>query len=161
MADADRTKTFVINGPEEAHRVVNQVYQQHLKPAAADGVIMQLEVKEYENDRSLQQNRFYWGPCLKEISQQAKVAGVQYTDEAWHQLFKRMFLGFEIEKVHVAGRKKPTIIRRLRSTRKLGVRAFSKYLDQLQAYAATELGVQFSVLRWQDFDATKWGTYYH
>jgi hypothetical protein len=37
------------------------------------------------------------------------------------------------------------------------VRKFSKYLDQLQAYAATELGVKFSVLRWEDFDATKWG----
>jgi hypothetical protein len=154
-------KTFVISSPEQAHQVANHVYQTHLKPAAADGVIMQLEVKEYEDDRSLQQNRFYWGPCLREIAEQACVAGVRYAPEAWHEFFKRQFLGYEIEKIHVAGRRRPTIIRRLRSTRKLGVRAFSKYLDQLQAYAATELGVKFSVLRWQDFDATKWGTYYH
>lgn len=155
-----RPVSYVIASPEEAHQVANQVYQQHLKPAAADGVVMQLDVKEYDDDRTLQQNRFYWGPCLKEISKQARVAGVQYTDEAWHEFFKRQFLGFEIEKVHVAGRKRPTVIRRLRSTTKLGVRAFSKYLDQLQAYAASELGVQFTVLRWQDFDATKWGTYH-
>jgi hypothetical protein len=152
-----RVKTYVVSSPEQAHAMANQLYQNDLKPAAADGVIMRVDVQEWDDDRSLQQNRFYWGPCLKEISEQARVAGVQYTDEAWHEFFKRQFLGFEIEKVKVAGRRKTTIIRRLKSTRKLGVRAFSKYLDQVQAYATTELGVQFSVLRWEDFDVTKWG----
>jgi hypothetical protein len=154
---SSQPRTFVISSPEQAHEAANEIYQRHLKPAAADGVIMRVDVQEWDDDRSLQQNRFYWGPCLKEISEQARVAGVQYTDEAWHEFFKRQFLGFEIEKVYVAGRKRATIIRRLRSTTKLGVRKFSKYLDQLQAYAATELGVKFSVLRWEDFDATKWG----
>lgn len=134
---------------EQAHEAVMRGYAL-AKALLADGKPVQICVGEDESDRSVQQNRFYWGPCLSEISEQARVGGQRYTTEAWHELFKRQFLGFEIEKVHVAGRKRPTVIRRLRSTAALSVRQMSEYLDKLQAFAATDLGVQFSVRNWQE-----------
>lgn len=114
---------------------------------------VRVRVEELEDDRSIQQNSFYWAACLKEISEQASIGGQKWAIDAWHELFKRQFLGFEIKKVKVAGRKKATIIRRLRSTTRLPVTKFSKYLDEVQAFATTELGVRFSVANWQEYQS--------
>lgn len=134
---------------EAAHEAITHGYAL-AKALLADGKRVSVNIGEDEDDRSIQQNRFYWGPCLTEISEQARVCGQRYTSDAWHELFKRQFLGFTIEKVLVAGRKRPTVIRRLRSTKELTVRQMSEYLDKLQAFAATELGVHFSVRDWQE-----------
>jgi hypothetical protein len=141
----------VVATKEAAHEAAKQAYA-HAQALLLNGAkLVIISTAEQEDDRSLQQNRYYWGPCLREISEQALVGGQRWTAEAWHELFKRQFLGYEIDKVHVAGRKRPTIIRRLRSTTKLKVKAMSTYLDQVQAFAATELGVQFSVRNWQEY----------
>lgn len=110
-------------------------------------------VEEAEDDRTIQQNKFYWGPCLSEISDQAAIGGQKWAALAWHELFKRQFLGYEIKKVKVAGRKKVTVIRRLKSTTKLKVRPMSVYLEKVQAFAATDLGVRFSVANWQEYQS--------
>jgi len=109
---------------------------------------VRITVEEAEEDRSVQQNAYYWGPCLTEISEQAVKDGSKWSTDAWHEAFKRVFLGYEVKKVKVAGRKRPTVIRRLRSTTGLSVRAMSKYLDEIQAHAASEMGVRFSVPDW-------------
>lgn len=141
----------IVRTQEAAHVVVNMAYQ-NAKAILQSGKPVRLVSMEHEADRNLQQNRFYWGPCLREISEQARIGGQRYTAEAWHELFRRQFLGYEIEKVHVAGRKRPVINRRLRSTAKLKVKPFAKYLNQVQAFAATEHGVQFSVRKWEDYE---------
>jgi hypothetical protein len=141
----------VVATKEAAHEAAKQAYA-HAQALLLNGAKrVVISTAEQEDDRTLKQNRFYWGPCLKEISQQALILGERWTDEAWHEYFKREFLGYEITKVRVAGRKRPTIIRRLRSTTTLKVKAMSEYLDKVQAFAATELGVQFSVRNWQEF----------
>lgn len=142
----------IVKTREAAHTAAKHAYA-HARSIIDNGRPARIEAVEHEDDRSLKQNRFYWGPCLREISAQAEIEGQRWTAEAWHELFRRQFLGYEIEKVHVAGRKRPVINRRLRSTAKLKVRAFGKYLDEIQAFAATELGVEFSVLHWQDYEA--------
>lgn len=140
----------VVATREAAHAAAQLAYAQ-ARTIIDNGRPACIEVHEHDDDRSLQQNRFYWGACLRDISEQAKIEGQRYTVDAWHELFRRQFLGYEIEKVRVAGRKRPVVNRRLRSTAKLKVKAFSAYLDELQAFAATELGVQFTVARWQDY----------
>lgn len=142
----------VVRTREAAHLAVTQAYAL-AKDAVERGKPARILAQEHEDDRSIQQNRFYWGPCLSEISQQASIEGQKWAPEAWHELFKRMFLGYEIKKVRVAGRKKPTVIRRLRSTTGLKVRPMGKYLDELQAFAATDLGVRFSVKDWREYEA--------
>ena len=121
------------------------------KALTAEGRKFHILAEEAEDDRTILQNRFYWGPCLKEISEQATIEGQRWAPEAWHELGKRMFLGYEIKKVRVAGRKKTTVIRRLKSTTGLSVRKFSVYLEKLQAFAATDLGVHFSVRNWEEY----------
>lgn len=137
---------------EQAHEAITHGYAL-AKALLADGKRVSVNIGEDEEDRSLQQNRFYWGPCLTEISEQARIEGQRYTVDAWHELFKRQFLGYEVERVRIAGRKRPVVIRRLRSTAKLKVRSMSQYLEKVQAFAASELGVQFSVASWQEFAA--------
>lgn len=137
--------------PHQAHKAVTQAWP-WIKEMTAAGHKLVAEIKVQEDDRTLRQNRFYWGPCLREIAEQAVVEGKRYVPEAWHELFKRRFLGYEIKKITVAGSRRKRVIRRLRSTAKLKVKAMAKYLDQVQAYATTELGVVFSVPSWESFE---------
>lgn len=140
----------IVTTKEQAHAASLQAYAL-AQSIIANGHPARIVVDEYDDDRSLQQNRYYWGPCLREISEQAQIGGEKWSAEAWHELFKRMFLGYEIKRTKIAGRKRKVVTRRLRSTRDLKVKPFSKYLDQLQAYAAGDLGVHFSVRDWQEW----------
>lgn len=140
----------IVTTREQAHEAARQVYA-NAQAILANGEKPRILCEQFEEDRTLLQNAFYWAACLPDISAQAQIGGQRWTVDAWHELFKRQFLGFEVVKVRVAGRKKPTVIRRLRSTTKLKVKAMSKYLDEVQSFAAAELGVQFSVRKWEDY----------
>lgn len=140
----------VVSDRKAAHEAASACYQRAQQLIMA-GNPVKLTCQEFEFDRTAQANRYYWGVVLKEISEQARVNGQRYTAEAWHELGKRQFLGYEIKKQTVAGRKRKTVIRRLRSTSDLKVKAFAAYLEQFMAFAATELGVRFSVLEWQEY----------
>lgn len=143
---------IVANNPVRAHEAVQQAWAMG-KALTIAGRKFHITAAEAEDDRTLLQNRYYWRACLQEIAEQASINGQRWTAEAWHELFKRMFLGYEIKKVRVAGKKRPTIIRRLKSTAKLKVRAMGDYLDKVQAFASTDLSVRFSVQKWQDYEA--------
>jgi len=141
----------IVSNKLDAHHAATLAYQFAVE-VINQGKQALIQSREHEPDRSIQQNRFYWGPCLKEISEQARIDGQRWASEAWHELFKRMFLGYEIKKVRVAGRAKTTVIRRLRSTTGLKVRAMSEYLEKVQAFATTDLGVMFSVASWEGYE---------
>lgn len=113
------------------------------KRLTGEGEGVEIIVRLAEDQRSLRANRFYWGFVLKVIAAQAVIAGQRYTAEAWHELFKRQFLGYEIKKATVAGRRRKMVTRTLRSTTQLSPRSFVKYLDQIVAFAATDLGVEW------------------
>jgi len=85
--------------------------------------------------RTSPQNRRYWGRgVLSQISEQAKVGGQQYSAEAWHELAKRKFLGVtELPDGSIVGK----------SSTNLTTTEFSDYCSQVEAWAATELGVTF------------------
>lgn len=139
----------IVTTPEQSHRAAVAAHEL-CKRLAADGRRARITAAEAEDDRSLQQNAFYWAVVLKETAEQATVNGQRYTAEAWHELGKRQFLGYEFKKVAVAGRKRKTVIKTLRSTTKLKVRAMSKYLEKFMAFAVTDLGVRFSETRWEN-----------
>ena len=148
---ADASMDVIVSNPVTAHAACKSAYA-IAKNLTLAGHRVRLLVQEHDDDRSLQQNRYYWGPCLGEISEQASIDGQKWAAEAWHELFKRMFLGYQIRKIKVAGRKRVTIIRSLRSTTGLKVKPMGLYLDKLQAFAATDLGVEFSVREWREFE---------
>lgn len=140
----------IVANREDAHRVMTAAYGM-AKQLLADGKPVHIQVAQHEEDRTLQQNAYYWGCVLPAMSGQAAIDGQRWTVDAWNELAKRQFLGFEIKRVVVAGRKRKVVIRRLRSTKDLKVRAFSAFLDELQAFAVTDLGVRFPVAKWQQW----------
>lgn len=71
---------------------------------------------------------------LKQIAEQAVVNGRRFDAEIWHEQFKRMFIGVE---------ELPSGELVAKSSRKLTTTEFSAFCDQVEAYAATELGVTF------------------
>jgi hypothetical protein len=152
----DRDLVLTCAGTREAVRAAVTRLYEHAKeriataPDKVDSETGELEPRvwrfvfgEDQDDRSLKQNRFYFGVVLKQISEQARVASQRYTAEAWHELGKRQFLGYEVIKVPVAGRKRVQVYRRLRSTTDLTVKQMSEYLDEFIAFAEADLSVVF------------------
>ena len=85
--------------------------------------------------RTPKQNRRYWGGgVLAQIAAQAAVGGRLFSAETWHEQFKRQFIGVvELPSGEVVGE----------SSAKLTTAEFTLFCDQVEAYAATELGVTF------------------
>jgi hypothetical protein len=85
--------------------------------------------------RTPRQNRRYWGRgVLAQIAEQATVNGKLYSAETWHELAKRKFIGvMELPNGEVAGK----------SSTDLTTEEFSLFCMQVEAWAATELGVVF------------------
>ena len=85
--------------------------------------------------RTQPQNRRYWGKgVLAQVAEQAVVNGKLYTAEIWHEQFKRQFIGFdELPNGQVIGK----------SSTNLTTTEFSEFCSQVEAYAASELGVTF------------------
>ncbi len=133
----------IVTTREGAHKAASEAYRL-AQELIARGKRARIVSQEDEDDRSVKANRYYWGVVLKEISEQASINGQRWSQDAFHELFKRQFLGFEIKKYTVAGRKKKQVIRRLRSTTDLSVKRFAEYIEKIQAMAVTDLGVQFS-----------------
>ncbi|CAB4127522.1 Recombinase NinB [uncultured Caudovirales phage] len=85
--------------------------------------------------RTAKQNRRYWGNgVLKQIAEQAVVSGKMYQAEIWHEQFKRQFIGvIELPNGQLIGC----------SSTKLTTSEFCNFSDQVEAFAASELGVVF------------------
>lgn len=102
---------------------------------ASQGKFLAVSVSLHKSQRSLDQNRRYWGPAVMgRIVEQGWVDGRQYQGEIWHELFKRRFLGL----VELPGGAVMGV-----SSSDLGVEAFGEFMTQVEAYAAQELGVLF------------------
>ena len=85
--------------------------------------------------RTKPQNRRYWGRgVLAQIAEQAVVKGRLYSAESWHEQFKRQFIGFEeLPNGEIVGK----------SSADLTTEEFSNFCAQVEAFAASELGVTF------------------
>lgn len=85
--------------------------------------------------RTKAQNRRYWGNgVLKQIAEQATVNGRLYSAETWHEQFKRQFIGVvELPNGEVIGK----------SSTSLTTAEFCEFSDQVEAFAASNLGVTF------------------
>ncbi|MBT9513285.1 MAG: recombination protein NinB [Acidovorax sp.] len=85
--------------------------------------------------RTKAQNRRYWGNgVLKQIAEQATVNGRLYSAETWHEQFKRQFIGVvELPNGEVIGK----------SSTSLTTAEFCEFSDQVEAFAAANLGVTF------------------
>jgi hypothetical protein len=85
--------------------------------------------------RTKPQNRRYWGRgVLAQIAEQATVNGKRFSAETWHEQFKRQFIGvIELPSGEVIGK----------SSTGLSTVEFCAFSDQVEAFAAVDLGVTF------------------
>lgn len=100
---------------------------------ANDNKPLAVTVATHKDKRHNQQNRLYW-QYLNQIAEQAMIEGKKFNAECWHEFFKMQFLGMvDLPNGHKIGE----------STTKLNVTDFASYVNNIEAYAVTELGVIF------------------
>lgn len=137
----------------EGARNVAVLVLQQARLMIADGKRVRMRCHEAKDTRSVKQNAFLWAGVYSEISLQAVVRGERWIAEAWHELFKRMFLGYRYERQPgIAGVSKDRAVRVLRSTTELSVKEMSVYLDKVLAYGTTDLGVTFQTMDWNEWE---------
>lgn len=111
---------------------------------------LEFVLRERPKARRPDQNALMWAGPLRDIAEQAYVNGRTYTAEVWHEHMKREFLPEDFDPVLCKqGYRKWDMNPRgervlVGSTTELTVRGFALYLHEVEAYAQTELGVQFS-----------------
>lgn len=125
--------TVDLHNRQQAHAILKSQVYPYLAQHLQDGRRLVLTVGPRK--RTSKQNRRYWGRgVLAQVAEQATVNGKLYSAEVWHELFKRMFIGFdELPNGDVIGK----------SSTGLSTAEFCKFCDQVESHAATDLGVVF------------------
>ena len=143
--------TVTMTSQQQGHALMAAKVWPQVKAILMAGRNVVVTVQEQEDQRSLQQLRFYWGCVLKHTSEQAKINGTGATADGWNLYFKREHLGYKFTKHKLPGKTRPSIIKELRSTSGLSVKKMSVYLEKCIAQAVTNFGVMFPVRRWEDY----------
>lgn len=123
--------TYILRNKDIAQRMVDYI-KAVAGPAAKSGRPIVVEIGEYQAKRSTQANARYWA-LLEEISGQAYVDGKRFSREAWHTYFREQYAPKEDGPAGLTPM----------STSQMDKETFSKYMEQISAYAALELGVEF------------------
>lgn len=127
-------KLFIVRNWDIALRAFAFV-REHWRQFVGQGEPLAIQIVPASAPRSVQQNRFYWGVLLAYIAEHADVMGWRYSAEQWHELFKRKFIGCEdLPDGGVVG---------LSSTG-LSIKGFNDYMRVIEAYAVSELGIDFN-----------------
>lgn len=94
-----------------------------------EGKRFDVSVKVHREKRTVDQNRllFLWIGCVSHET--------GYFKDEVHEIFKKKFLGIEV--FEIWGER----VERLRSTANLDTKQFSDYLDRIQQFASTEMGI--------------------
>ena len=104
-----------------------------------------------EDAKTIRQRGYYHRVVLTEISEQAVANGQHFPMPVWKEYFRAKYLGYKrkVYKDPMTGKK---VWRNERvSSEDLGVKAYSKLIEQVIAFAVTELGVMFSETRWENY----------
>ncbi len=124
-------KTFILREPQHAASL-HAFLKANAYACATAGKPLAVEVREHKAKRSYQANKRMWS-LLRFISENAWVAGKTYSDSAWHEEFKRRFIGIE----ETPGGDSVGI-----STTTLDVGEFNAYMESIEKYASEVLGLE-------------------
>lgn len=127
-------RVFILRSPSE-YQQLQLFVRNNAKACNESGKPLVVTVSQEDKTRSAQQNRRYWA-ILGQIAEQAWVNGHQYSRDVWHEHFGRLYLALEDVTL-------PTgeIIQRRATTTRLDVAAFNDYMEAVERYAASELGI--------------------
>jgi len=114
-------------------------------------VRLSVVVQPEEDAKSIQQRKYYHGVILKEIAEQVVVNGEKFDMKVWKEHFREKYVGsrWVMLRDPMTGKKKRRKVRI--STEELGVKSYSLLIEQVTAEAVTELGVVFSVRKWEEY----------
>jgi hypothetical protein len=144
-------QTYFTN-PDQAKACISHQIGPFCKKMWANGAgRLTVTVVPEEDSKSEQQRKYYHAVVLTEIADQAKANGQKFPMPVWKEHFRKTYLGSKRKTFAnpLTGKKQSRLVRI--STEDLSVKAYSKLIDQVTAFAATELGVMFSVPRWEDY----------
>lgn len=112
-------------------------------------------------DLTVKQRGFFHAAVLPQIAEQAKVQGIRYVVVMWKEFFRAMYLGDRWETFDLIGQfdslgRQKRSRRKVRvSTEDLSIKQYSHHIDQVIAYAASELDVVFR-FRAEEREAVRW-----
>lgn len=129
-------KTFVLRGPEHA-KALTDYLKAHAGPEARAGRPLLVTVDSYRAKRSSEQNRLLHA-LLNTIAENATVNGRYFDMETWKEMVRRKFIG--TEEIDLPD---GSSIERGISTASLTVPEFTLLIERVQAWAQTELNVEF------------------
>jgi hypothetical protein len=142
----------VVRTKEEAHLAARQVYAL-AQSIIENGNTATIRAGEDQDPISIKQRGFLHAAVFPQIAEQVTVDGVRYTAEVWKQHLKNLFLPdtWEMRRALVwdaktgklRAAKKATPHRIKRSTEELGIKAYSKFIDDCIDHAALNWSVVF------------------
>lgn len=137
--------------PEQAGASLNGFVVPWCRNMMKAGHRLAVEIRLAEDAKTDRQRRYYHGVILKEISEQATANGQKFPLAVWKEHFRSEYLGFKTVSFinPLTGRKSRRRVRN--STERLGVLGYNKLIERVTAFAVTELGVEFSVSRWEKY----------
>lgn len=145
-------QTVFINEAQAMAAIRGQIAPFCRQQWAGGPVRLAVTIEPEADQRTLKQNAFLWGFVYRHISEQAQLEGIGATADGWHLYYKRMHLGYRFKKIVLPGKKRPSVIKELRSTTGLKVGPMSKYMDKTMAHAATVFGVCFPAdITWENY----------
>ena len=130
-------REFPLRSPSVWHALVAFV-KANYQAIHEKGGTLRVIVTEDERKRNVEQNRRYWGYLLKNIAEHAWVDGRRFDKDVWHEFFARRF--GVCEDVTLPDGE---IIVRRKSTTQMNIGEFSEFMQHVEVYAASELGVEF------------------
>lgn len=132
------------HSPEQAHQAIVKQQWPFVKEQTAHGRSLVAEVRLLDDAISDAQRGFLHGVVLEEIHLYARPNGQQFPMPVWKEWFRaRLLPNKRVTSINpMTGKKSRRSVRV--STEDLGVRRLAKYIDEVIAIAAEELGVVVS-----------------
>lgn len=133
-----------LHEPQQAHAALAQHAWPWVKEQTAHGRELVAEFRLLDDAITQEQRGYYHAVVLAEIAAFACPNGQQFPAKVWKEFFREMFLGSkEVSCVNpMTGLEERKQVRI--STEDLGVAGYARFIDQVIAFAATELGVEVS-----------------
>lgn len=135
-------QTLILREPDQARHLLRGAWPRW-QEALQSGQPLDVEVRLHEDAKTDRQRRYYHGVVLKTIAQQARPNGEAFPMPVWKEHFRKTVLGFKTVTTRnpMTGKKCRQRVRV--SSEDLGVKGYSRLIDTVSAFAATELGVTF------------------
>lgn len=131
-----------LHDPVQAHKAFAKVWND-CKALLMAGRKQVLKLEDFQETLTAKQRKYYHGFILTEIAKQARIDGKHYPMNVWKEHFRATYLGDKVvtELNPMTGVETKRTVRV--STEDLKVKGYNLLIEQVTAFAATELNVIF------------------